>query len=170
MGDGSVHQLSPLSPAIHLGAQKIFVIGVEQPERAPRFTDVIHYPSSLEIAGHLLDTIFADTLRSDLERLHRINQTLEQLDAEQRQNSALKTIDCLVINPSVTFNDMAARHFHQMPSGIKSLLKIMGLHNNADSSILSYLLFEKEYCKELIELGFKDGLARAEEIRHFLAI
>ncbi|MGY0592989.1 MAG: patatin-like phospholipase family protein [Paraglaciecola chathamensis] len=170
LGDGSVHQLSPLSPAIHLGAQKIMVIGVEQPEKAPRFTQVAHYPSSLEIAGHLLDTIFADTLRSDLERMQRINQTLEQLTPQQRLQSPLKTIECLVINPSISFNDMAARHFHQMPSGIKSLLRLMGLHNKADSSLLSYLIFEQEYCKELIALGMKDGLARAEEIRTFLGI
>ena len=170
LGDGSVHQLSPLSPAIHLGAEKIMVIGVEQPEKAPRFTQVAHYPSSLEIAGHLLDTIFADTLRSDLERMQRINQTLEQLTPQQRLQSPLKTIECLVINPSISFNDMAARHFHQMPSGIKSLLRLMGLHNKADSSLLSYLIFEQEYCKELIALGMKDGLARAEEIRTFLGI
>ncbi|WP_158769165.1 patatin-like phospholipase family protein [Paraglaciecola sp. L1A13] len=170
LGDGSVHQLSPLSPPIHLGAEKILVIGVEQPERAPRFTDVIHYPGGLEIAGHLLDTIFADTLRSDLERMQRINQTIAQLTPAQRQQSKLKNIDCLMINPSITFNEIAARHFHQMPSGIKSLLRIMGLHNKEDSSLLSYLIFEREYCKELIELGFNDGLTRAEEIRSFLAI
>ena len=118
----------------------------------------------------MLDTIFADTLRSDLERMQRINQTLEQLTPQQRLQSPLKTIECLVINPSISFNDMAARHFHQMPSGIKSLLRLMGLHNKADSSLLSYLIFEQEYCKELIALGMKDGLARAEEIRTFLGI
>jgi NTE family protein len=170
LGDGSVHQLSPLSPAIHLGAEKILVIGVEQPEVVSRFTDMQRYPSNMAIAGHLLDTIFADTLRSDLERMNRINQTIAMLSPKQRQQSQLKTIDCLVINPTINFNDMANKYYHHMPAGIKSLLRLMGLHNKADTTLLSYLLFEKEYCRELIELGFQDGLARQDEIRSFLEI
>ncbi|MFT5677375.1 MAG: NTE family protein [Paraglaciecola sp.] len=170
LGDGSVHQLSPLSPAIHLGAEKILVIGVEQPEKVSRFTDMKRYPSSIAIAGHLLDTIFADTLRADLERLDRINQTIAHMTYKQQQLTHLKTIDCLVINPSINFNEIAARHYSQMPSGIKILLRILGLHDKADSSLLSYLIFEKEFCKELIDLGYKDGLARQEEVRAFLSI
>lgn len=170
LGDGSIHQLSPLSPAIHLGAEKILVIGVEQPERMSRFTDMNRYPSSIAIAGHLLDTIFADTLKSDLERLNRINNTIAHMTHKQRQLTNLKSIDCLVINPTINFNDMAAKHFHRMPSGIKILLRMLGLHVNADSSLLSYLLFEKEFCRELIDLGMKDGLARQDELRAFLNI
>ncbi|WP_299079399.1 patatin-like phospholipase family protein [uncultured Paraglaciecola sp.] len=170
LGDGSVHQLSPLSPAIHLGAEKILVIGVEQPEKISRFVDMSKYPSSIAIAGHLLDTIFADTLKSDLERLTRINQTIAHMTHQQRQQTKLKTIDTLVINPSINFNDMAASHFHRMPSGIKILLRMMGLHDKADSSLLSYLLFEKEFCRELIALGMQDGLARQDELRSFLSI
>jgi NTE family protein len=170
LGDGSVHQLSPLSPAIHLGAEKILVIGVEQPERAPRFTDMNRYPSSIAIAGHLLDTIFADTLKSDLERLERINHTIAHMTYKQQQQTQLKTIDCMVVNPSINFNDLAAKYFHHMPSGIKILLRMLGIHNKADTSVLSYLLFEKEFCRELINLGLKDGLARQEELRTFLSI
>ncbi|MGJ8680753.1 patatin-like phospholipase family protein [Paraglaciecola sp.] len=170
LGDGSVHQLSPLSPAIHLGAEKILVIGVEQPERVSRFTDMSRFPNSIAIAGHLLDTIFADTLKSDLERLERINNTIAHMTHKQRQLTDLKTIDCLVINPSVNFNEMAAKHFHRMPAGIKILLRMLGLHDKADTSLLSYLLFEKEFCRELIALGMQDGLARQEELRNFLSI
>jgi NTE family protein len=170
LGDGSIHQLSPLSPAIHLGAEKILIIGVEQPEKKSRFTDMSRYPSSIAIAGHLLDTIFADTLKSDLERLTRINETIAHMTHRQQQQTKLKTIDTLVINPTRNFNEMAAKHFHRMPSGIKILLRMMGLHDKADSSLLSYLLFEKEFCRELIDLGLQDGLARQEEIRSFLSI
>jgi NTE family protein len=170
LGDGSVHQLSPLSPAIHLGAEKILIIGVEQPEKASRFTDMRRFPNSIAIAGHLLDTIFADTLKSDLERLMRINQTIAHMTHQQQQQTKLKTIDTLMINPTINFNEMAAKHFHRMPSGIKLLLRMMGLHDKADSSLLSYLLFEKEFCRELIDLGMQDGLARQEELRSFLSI
>jgi NTE family protein len=170
LGDGSMHQVSPLSPAIHLGAEKILVIGVEQPEKISRFTDMTRYPSSIAIAGHLLDTIFADTLHADLERLTRINETIAHMTVKQRQLTHLKPIDCLVINPSINFNEIAAAHFSKMPSGIKLLLRMMGLHDKTDSSLLSYLIFEKEFCNELIKLGYKDGLVRQEEIRSFLSI
>jgi NTE family protein len=170
LGDGSVHQLSPLSPAIHLGAEKILVIGVEQPERVSKFTDMNRYPSSIAIAGHLLDTIFADTLKSDLERLERINNTIAHMTHKQQQLTNLKTIDCMVINPSINFNEMAAKYFCHMPSGIKLLLRAMGLHDKADSSLLSYLIFEQGFCRELIELGLQDGLAKQEELREFLSI
>ena len=170
LGDGSVHQLSPLSPAIHLGAKNILIIGVEQPEKTSRFIDMSRYPNSIAIAGHLLDTIFADTLKSDLERLTRINETIAHMTHKQRQQTQLKTIHTLAINPTVSFNEMAAKHFHRMPSGIKILLRMMGLHDKADSSLLSYLLFEKEFCRELIDLGMQDGLARQDELRSFLSI
>jgi NTE family protein len=170
LGDGSVHQLSPLSPAIHLGAEKILVIGVDQPEKTSRFKDMNRFPSSIAIAGHLLDTIFADTLKADLERLTRINETIAHMSYKQQQQTQLKTIDCLLINPTINFNEMAARHFHLMPSGIKILLRIMGVHDKSDTSLLSYLLFEKEFCRELIDLGMKDGLARQDELRSFLSI
>lgn len=170
LGDGSVHQLSPLSPAIHLGAEKILVIGVEQPDRIPRFNNMNRFPSSIAIAGHLLDTIFADTLKSDIERLERINNTIAHMTYKQQQLTKLKTIDCMVVNPSINFNELAAKHFYRMPSGIKILLRMLGIHHKADTSVLSYLLFEKEFCRELIDLGLKDGMARQEELREFLSI
>lgn len=170
LGDGSVHQLSPLSTPIHLGAEKILIVGVEQPERVGRFSDMSHYPGSASIAGHLLDTIFADTLHSDIERLERVNQTLGLLSTKQLSQTGLKPIQYLVVNPSQGFNKMASRHFHRMPAGIKALLKLIGAADRSDATLLSYLLFEKEFCQELIELGYRDGLARQEEIRDFLAI
>lgn len=170
MGDGSVHQLSPLSTPIRLGADKILVIGVEQPEKKNRFNNLQNFPSNAEIAGHLLDTIFADTLHADWERLERVNNTLELLNDKQKAQTGLKQIECMVINPSTNFTDMANRHYHLMPKGIRALLRIIGINDHSDSSILSYLLFEKEFCRELIELGYQDGLSQSEKLREFLAI
>ena len=102
--------------------------------------------------------------------LKRINETIAHMTHKQQQQTKLKTIDTLVISPTINFNEMAAKHFHRMPSGIKILLRMMGLHDKADSSLLSYLLFEKEFCRELIDLGMKDGLARQDELRSFLSI
>ncbi|RHW75483.1 patatin-like phospholipase family protein [Colwellia sp. RSH04] len=169
-GDGSVHQLSPLSPAIHLGAKRIFVIGVEQPKE-PLFgsENNPHPPSSATIAGHLLDSIFADTMHSDLERMKRINNTLTLIPEEVRNNNdGLQHIDSFVLNPSHDFNAIAASFYQDLPMSVKLLLRSVGIGNDAESSIVSYLLFDKNFCSELIKLGFNDAMAKEKEIRDFL--
>ncbi|TYK65683.1 patatin-like phospholipase family protein [Colwellia echini] len=169
-GDGSVHQLSPLSPAIHLGAKKIFVIGVDQPkESLYPIENISHPPSSATVAGHLLDSIFADTMHSDLERLKRINQTLKLISAEDRKaNAGLQHIDTFVINPSHDFNAIAAKYYYDLPITIRFLLRSAGIGNDSESSILSYLLFDKNFCSELIKLGFDDAMEKEQSIRYFL--
>ncbi|WP_438864173.1 patatin-like phospholipase family protein [Neptunicella sp.] len=167
-GDGSVHQLSPLSAPIHLGAQKILVIGVEQPEVPYLQTVNDHYPSASNIAGHLLDTIFADTLNADLERAYRVNQTLDLLTEKQRKETNLRKIECLEINPSENFNQIAAKHYHHLPAGIRSLLRLVGLKPDVESSLPSYLLFDHHFCAEIIGVGYKDAMNRQDEIRDFL--
>lgn len=171
-GDGSVHQLSPLSPSIHLGAKKIFVIGVEQPKEPLSFKGGNHHPpSSATIAGHLLDSIFADTMHSDLERMARINETLKLISAQNRQaNEGLQHIDSFVINPSHDFNAIAAKYYYDLPLSIRILLRSAGIGANSESSIISYLLFEKKYCSELIRLGFTDAMEQEKAIRNFLNI
>jgi len=144
-GDGSVHQLSPLSPAIHLGAERIFIIGVDQPaEQMHANENNPHPPTTATIAGHLLDSIFADTLHSDLERMNRINSTLALIPEEQRNNiEGLKHIDSLVLNPSHNFNAMAVEYYQELPLSIRLLLRSVGVSNDSESSIVSYLLFNK---------------------------
>lgn len=171
-GDGSIHQLSPLSPAIHMGAEKLFIIGVEQPvEPVHHLENNPHPPSSSTIAGHMLDSVFSDTLKSDIERMNRINNTIELIPAEVREkHEGLKPIESLVINPSHDFNAIAMKYYHDLPFSIRLLLRSVGVTNDAESSLVSYLLFEKNFCKELIKLGFEDALTNETSIRQFLAI
>ena len=169
-GDGSVHQLSPLSPAIHLGAERIFVIGVEQPKN-PLLNkeNNPHPPTSATIAGHLLDSIFADTMSSDLERLARINDTLKLIPANKKDNvDGLKHIDSFIINPSHNFNAIALDHYNDLSLPLKLLLRTAGISNDSESSIISYLLFEKNFCTQLIKLGFADAMEQETQIRCFL--
>ena len=172
LGDGSVHQLSPLSPAIHLGADKIFIVGVEQPKEPIHAQENNpHPPTTASIAGHLLDSVFSDTLQSDIERMERVNHTLSLIPDETKRNtSGLKTIESYVINPSHNFNSIAVKHYDKLPMSIRLLLRGIGISNDAESSLLSYLLFEKTYCKELIKLGFNDALEQETKIRQFLNI
>lgn len=169
-GDGSVHQLSPLSPAIHLGAKRIFVIGVEQPKEPLHSNEKNpHPPTGATIAGHLLDSIFADTMSSDLERMARINETLKLIPNSKQQNmEGLKHIDSFIINPSHDFNAIALNHYQELSLPVRLLLRSAGISNDSESSIISYLLFEKNFCSELIKLGFEDAMKQENKIRHFL--
>lgn len=165
-GDGSIHQLAPLSPAIHLGAERILIVGVDQPASRP-LAGLAHHPSSAAIAGHLLDTIFADTLRSDLERLERVNRTVSFLPAELAQHNGLRRIDTLLINPSASFSQLAQRHYRALPRALRSLLSAAGVNEGGESSLLSYLLFERPYTQALIQLGVDDANARRHELQTF---
>jgi len=169
-GDGSVHQLSPLSPAIHLGAKHIFVIGVEQPTEPIHINENNpHPPTGATIAGHLLDSIFADTMNSDLERMARINETLKLIPKSKKDNiEGLKHIDSFIINPSHNFNAIALNYYNDLPLPVRLLLRSAGISNDSESSIISYLLFEKNFCSELIKLGFEDAMEQENQIKHFL--
>ncbi|MGL5361153.1 MAG: patatin-like phospholipase family protein [Shewanella sp.] len=165
-GDGSVHQLAPLSSPIHLGARRLFIINLDSPRK--------HYPMQLEyhpktatIAGHLLDTIFSDTFNSDLERLERINHTLSLIPEASRAQLALNPITTLVVKPSEDLSKIAARYYEDMPWAIKNILGLIGIDRQSDSSIVSYLLFEKSYTSALIDLGYQDAVKQLNELKGF---
>lgn len=166
-GDGSVNQLAPLSAPIHLGADKILIVGLEQPRRSEQVMRMPHHPTMSTIAGHLLDSIFSDTLNADMERMQRVNKTIQTL-REHNIESELKPIESLMINPSVNFNQLANEHFLALPMAIRTLLRTIGIKQHSDSSLPSYLLFEKNFTRRLIDLGYEDGMRQIDEIMAFL--
>ena len=167
-GDGSVNQLAPLSAPIHLGADRILIVGLEQPRRREHLQQMPHHPNLSTIAGHLLDSIFSDTLNADLERMQRVNKTLETLQ-QHNIGSELKPVHSYLINPSVNFNALASEHFLALPMAIRSLLRNIGIKQHSDSSLASYLLFEKNFTKRLIELGYQDAMVQMDSLMTFLA-
>lgn len=173
-GDGSMRQLAPLSPAIHLGADRILVIGAgrlfEDPPRQRSTT----YPTFAQIAGHALSSIFLDSLAVDIERLQRINRTLAGLSAlsdDQRQHLdvPLRPIRSLVISPSAGLDALATQHASALPRAIRFVLHGVGAMHRRGGSLVSYLLFESTYTGALIELGYQDTLAMRDEVCAFLA-
>ncbi|EKE69220.1 patatin-like phospholipase family protein [Gallaecimonas xiamenensis] len=158
--DGTIHQLSPLSPAIHLGAERILVIGTQHHQIPVQNRNPSHPPTVGAIAGHMLDTIFTDALNADMERAWRINQTLELVPERKRQQLALRPLNVMVIQPSQDLDKLAARHYKVLPKTVRWLLGRVGVADEAESSLLSYLLFESPYCKELIALGEADAEAQ----------
>ncbi len=168
-GDGSVHQISPLSPAIHLGAEQILVLGVEQPyPESP--TELQRSPSSADIMGHMLNTIFADTLDSDVERLERINETLDLMTDERRSQLPLKPISLWRLENQHDLDQIARQYYDDIPWPVRLLLSGMGAGPDSNSSICSYVMFEQRYTRHLIELGYQDAIAKKDELRDFLQI
>ncbi|GIX24373.1 MAG: patatin [Caldimonas sp.] len=175
-GDGSMRQTAPISPAVHLGAQRILVIGAGRLQEPPGPRAVCgDYPSLAQIAGHALSNIFLDALAVDVERARRINHTLSLLSPEARERTSLRPLDLLVIAPSQRLDDLAAGHVAELPAPIRALLRALGVHSDGQSpgegaALVSYLLFEPGYVHALMELGRQDTLARRAEVEHFLGL
>jgi NTE family protein len=170
-GDGSMRQLAPISPAIHLGANKVLVIGAGRlSEPPPKLTGTAPYPSLAQIAGHAMSSIFLDGLAVDIERLQRINQTLALLNEEQRKKTPLRPIEMLMISPSERLDDIASRHVGSLPLPIRTLLAGIGATEVRGSALASYLLFEASYTRELIDLGWKDAMTRKLDVLAFFRI
>lgn len=170
-GDGAMRQLAPVSPAIHLGADRVMVIGAgRMAEEGRQRADA--YPSPAQIAGHALSSIFLDTLEVDLERLGRINETVGSLSAEQRQAAGigLRPIETLVISPSQRIDTIAGRYRGSLPPLLRAVLRGVGVMRPEGSTVLSYLLFEPGFTRALIDLGYEDAMARRDEVATFLRI
>lgn len=169
-GDGSMRQIAPISSALHLGAERVLVIGVghNPAQDDAKRAKIDDYPSLAEIAGHALDSIFIDGLEVDLERLARINQTLSRIPPEARPGVGLQHIEALVIRPSQPLEKVAERHAAHLPWTIRLLLRLVGVMRGSGSTLVSYLLFDKHYCRALIDLGYQDALSRRDEILAFL--
>jgi NTE family protein len=170
-GDGSMRQIAPISPALHLGAVRVLVIGTGQTdEQLPNRARVDDYPSLAKIAGHALDSIFLDSLEVDMERLRRINKTIGLVSDEVRRHMNMSHVDVLLISPSQSIEKIAGRHAKQLPWAIRLLLASVGAMRRNTSNLVSYLLFEKEFCRALIDLGYQDAMNRKEELMEFLGM
>ncbi len=174
-GDGSMRQTAPLSPAIHLGAQRLFIVGVGrmQDQRSGTRADAGGYPNLAQIAGHAMSSIFLDALAVDIERLRRINRTLALLPESALADTALRPLETLVIAPSRRLDEIAARHLGDLPAPVRGLLRGVGVGGRGDqargAALASYLLFEAPYTQELMALGEADTEARKDEVLRFFA-
>jgi len=169
-GDGSMRQIAPISSALHLGAERVLVVGVGNSATGEheKRNKINNYPSLAEIAGHALDSIFLDSLEVDLERLRRINQTVSVIPEDMRGGIQLRYIEALVITPSQPLEKIAERYVSNLSWAIRFLLRLVGVMRGSGANLVSYLLFEKHYCRALIDLGYQDALSRRDEILRFL--
>jgi NTE family protein len=171
-GDGSMRQSAPISPAVHLGAQRILVVGAgRMHEPASLRPHANEYPSLAQIAGHALSNIFLDALAVDVERLQRINRTLKLLPAHALAHTSLRPIEVLVIAPSQRLDDLAGKHLGSMPAPIRAMLRGFGVSGRGEdargAALASYLLFESAYTRDLVALGMADTMHRRDEVVAF---
>lgn len=172
-GDGSMRQLAPLSCALHLGASRLLAIGArnempDDPDRPP--VAYLEHPSPGQIASFILDTIFMDGLSTDIERLRRINHTLQYVPSTVRSRQALRTIELMTVFPSEDVRPLAERHAGDFPRSVHYLLRSIGATRGRGRPLISYLLFEQGFCRELIALGYRDACSDYPRLRRLLGL
>jgi NTE family protein len=165
-GDGSMRQTSPISPALHLGAEKILIIGLRMEKELGLPEPAIYSPSLGQISGYVLDTLFLNSLQSDIERMERMNRMV--IEAQSGSREELKVIEHLVIRPSKDIANIAMKHFLELPRSFRIALKFLGMAKANSRRFISYLMFTKTFCQELIDLGYDDAMAQKQQLIDFL--
>lgn len=174
-GDGSMRQSSPLSPALHLGASKVMVIGVGQPQRAgltvAQEAHLGSRPTLGSIAGHAMASVFQDTLQADVEQAQRVSATMRQLPREIAAVMPYRPVDILAMAPSQSLDELAQAHAHELPRPTYNALAGLGALGAKGSpggaALASYLLFEPGFVHALMALGERDAMARREDLLAF---
>jgi NTE family protein len=171
-GDGSMRQVSPLSPAMHLGAHKILVVGVGQPQRSGLVggaeSPPTRGPTVGGIAGHAMASVFHDTLQADVEQAQRVTKTLRQLPREVAAVLPYRSVEVLSIQPTQSLDAMAQAYAHELPHSVRRALGGLGALKGGGGALASYLLFEPGFVQALIGLGQQDAYARKEELLAFV--
>lgn len=167
-GDGSMRQVTPLSPAMHLGARRILVVGVGQPERpglvAGKASASSKGPTLGSMAGHVMASVFHDTLQADVEQTQRVTQTINRLPREAAAAMPYKAIDVLAVAPTQSLDALAQQFTNELPSGVRDALGGLGVLHGSGGTLASYLLFEPGFVQSLISMGEQDATMLKEEL------
>jgi NTE family protein len=173
-GDGSLRQTTPLSSAIHLGAEKILSIGIKHDpitgEVQTPAKPILNSPSLAQISGELLNSIFIDSIESDVENLHRINHTVDvfQKQLQGSHPTTFRKIDHLHLRPSRDLQTLIPNSMKQFPPLMRFLFHGIGASRQQGGNLTGYLSFTPECAIPMMELGYEDTVKRKQEIQDFL--
>lgn len=181
-GDGSLRLVTPLSPAIRLGANRLFAVGIrshassEARLRHELLRDgdegtVMQPPPLAQVFGVSLNAIFLDHLDADLEHLTRMNELLGASTplVQAGMREPMRPIESMAVYPSQDLADVAERHAHRLPKVVRYFLEGLGASAAQSADLMSYLLFASEYAKELISIGYEDAGRQAAELEDYLS-
>ncbi|MFZ4713346.1 MAG: patatin-like phospholipase family protein [Bacteriovoracaceae bacterium] len=168
-GDGCVRQTTPVSPCIHLGAQKIIAVGIRHLRAQERTVELTMTPQDstpglAQISGVTLNSVFLDSLESDVERMERINQTLKKIP----DHPELRSIPVLMLRPSQDLGLIAGQFVRDLPRTMRYLLKGIGASEEEGTDLISYLAFDRSFTSPLVDLGYHDTYRRKKEIEAFM--
>lgn len=170
-GDGALRQVSPISSALHMGAERIMVVGVSgNRSKPPAEQHERHSPSLARMMGHVFNSAFIDALENDMEHMSRINELVGIVTNENPfiGTGGLKLVDFLCINPSIEIDQLVSKHIDSLPRAMRTMLRMTGATpSGGGTSLASYLLFEGPFCRELIDYGYQDAMAQREALLGF---
>lgn len=166
-GDGCLRNNAPLSPAIHLGANRLIVVSVRRPDSRAAKADTEVEPSFARILGVILNALLLDSIETDVERMSRVNTTISYVPAKQRSDLVLREIDYIWLRPSQDLGRLAGELFHRLPQVIRYLVSGLGSSRDA-AELTSYLLFDPDFCGQLVHMGYQDTMAMRDKIEYFL--
>jgi len=169
-GDGTLRQPAPLSPALHLGAERILVIGCECLRDEEERVSAEAPPATAQMLSHVLAGLYVDTLSADLERARRMNRLIAALGPDERAAMQIRPIEVLAITPNERLERRAIAHASALPPGARRMLASLGGLDAVGSGLLAQLLFAAPYTSELLELGYRNALARRGELAQFFGL
>ena len=168
-GDGSVRQTMPLSPAVHLGAERIIAVSMRTHQAHGVVPPDAEYPTTAQVMALLFNSIFLDALDADVERLERLNHLLTLVPPELASSQSLRRIELLLLRPSRDLGSLAEGLRPNLPPAFDRVIQAMGGTGEGSQDFLSYLLFDPEYTGLLMELGYEDTLSGWDRIERFLS-
>jgi NTE family protein len=169
-GDGAMRQMAPTAPALHLGADRILVVGAARTGTRTAPGDSVDPPSLAQIGSHVLASIFTDALGTDLEKVRLVNIAVRQIDPDRLASSPmpLRDIAMLVLTPSVPLETLAHDYRDNLPASLRFALRGIGGTRAGGEGLLSYLLFDSGFCTALIDLGYRDAMTKRPELEKLL--
>ncbi|HEX6133375.1 MAG TPA: patatin-like phospholipase family protein [Longimicrobiales bacterium] len=166
-GDGGIRLAAPLSPALHLGANRILAISTryDRTVAEAHSAGIIGYPPPAQVLGILLNAVFLDLIDQDAVRLERLNLLLDKLPAEEREG--MRPVRFLKVRPSEDLGALAAKFEPQLPHAFRFMTRGLGTQEQRSPDMLSMLMFQPDYLGELIDMGERDAERMGQDLEAF---